>query len=243
MESFPANIRRVFCALAVASAIIKAEAQEKSMLLPGPNSIFLPAATKPWKSSTAVSVLFTQLPFDWVETSVEVPLFQLNNRLALPYGLSLESSLQTIFVSNQLRTGLRWNYASGKYSFSAGIDAALLLGRMKVAGFNNSAWGLSIYPVVSAGYIMKKARITMVAEYCFLNTLRITSGSTEISHQKNFSSGPCLAFYTEEPLWKDHIMIIGIVNNFQKFYFPAWPAFSTFNRRYYIPQIHIGLLL
>lgn len=224
MELLRGNIRNLIFTILAVGSFLTTEAQES-------------------KSTTSLSVFFTQLPFDWVETSVEVPLFQVSNSLKLPHGFSLESSLQTIIVSNQLRSGLRWNHTAGRVSFSAGADVAFLYGKMKLSGFDNSAWGISTFPVISAGYNLKKAKISVVAEYSFLNFLKLKSGTSEISHESNYLSGPSLALYSEELLWKDHMMIIGFINNFHRFYFPAWPAFSTFNRRYYIPQIQIGIIL
>jgi hypothetical protein len=205
--------------------------------------MILPGSLRALETKTSFSILFTQLPFDWVETAIEVPLFQLNNKLGLPASFTFETSLQSIFVSNQLRAGPHWNYETGKFSFGAGIDAAFLFGKMNVAGFNNKTWGWCTYPVLSAGYKANKVSFTAKAEYSYINSLKITSGTSEILHSRNNESGPTISLFVEQPLWKDHIMILGIINNFQKFYFPAWPAFSSFNRRYYIPQFYVGFIL
>jgi hypothetical protein len=207
------------------------------------NYMVLPGSLKAFETRTSFSLLFTQLPFDWVETSVEVPLFQLNNKLGLPGGFTLESSFQSLVVSNQLRSGLHWNFVMGRFSFSTGIDAAFLFGKMKIAGFNNKTSGWCTYPVLSGGYKADKVSFTVQAEYSFINSLRITSGSSEILDSRNHGSGPTISFFAEQPLWKNHIMILGVINNFQKFYFPAWPAFSSFDRRFYIPQFYVGLIL
>jgi hypothetical protein len=172
-----------------------------------------------------------------------VPLLQFNNKLGLPAGFTLESSFQSIVVSNQLRTGPRWNFELGMFSFAPGIEGALLFGKMEVAGFNNTAWGWCSYPNISIGFHAKDIAFTLSAEYTLLHLLKITSGDVEISRSRNVKSGQSIALYMEQPLWKNHVMILGFINNFQKFYYPAWPAFSTFNRRYYIPQFYIGLVL
>jgi hypothetical protein len=205
--------------------------------------MILPGSFRPLETRTSFSLLFTQLPFDWVETSVEVPLFQLNNKLGLPGGFTLESSFQSLVVSNQLRSGLHWNFVLRKFSFSAGIDAAFLFGKMKIAGFNNKTSGWCTYPVLSAGYKADKISFTILAEYSYINSLKITSGTSEILDSRNHESGPTISFFAEQPLWKNHIMILGVINNFQKFYFPAWPAFSSFDKRFYIPQFYVGLIL
>jgi hypothetical protein len=206
-------------------------------------TIILPQVYKPLNTRTSVSVLFTQLPFDWIETSVEVPLFQVNNKLGLPAGFSLESNFQTILISNQIRSGLHWNYQSGKTSISAGIDEAFLFGKMKIAGFNNKSWGWCSSPVIATGYRTDRACFTAIAEYTFISSIKITSGSAETLDEKNLLSGYTLSLYVEQPLWKNHVIILGLINNIQKVYYPAWPTFTSFNRRYYIPQFHAGLIL
>lgn len=68
-----------------------------------------PRVYKPFETKTSIALLFTRLPIDWVEKSAEVPILQACNVVGLPLGFSIESNLQTIVVSNQLRIGPRWN--------------------------------------------------------------------------------------------------------------------------------------
>jgi hypothetical protein len=207
------------------------------------STIIVPRVYKPLEFKCAVSVLFTRLPLDWIETSVDVPIVQLTGKLGLPAGFTVESSFQSIYVSNQLRMGPHWNYQLKRLSFGVGLDAALLLGKMEIDGFNNKALGWSYYPNISIGIRTKEVAFTIAAEYNLLRFFKITSGDAEISRSKNFKSGQTISLYMEQKLWKNHIMILGLINNFHKFYYLAWPAFSTFNRRYYIPQIYLGLVL
>jgi hypothetical protein len=206
-------------------------------------TIMLPHIYKPWEFKKSISILFTRLPLDWVETSIEVPIIQFNGKLGLPAGFTIESSLQSIYVSNQFRIGPHWNIEWGKFSFAAGMDAALLFGKMEIAGFDNKAWGWCNYPNLSVGFNTGEIAFTLSAEYSILQSLKITSGTTEISQSKNIKSGQSISLFMEQRLWKNHVMIIGVINNFQKFYYISWPAFSTFNRRYYIPQFYLGLVL
>ena len=205
--------------------------------------MILPGSLRIWETKTSLSVLFTQLPFDWVETAVEVPLFQINNKLKLPAGFTLDSRFQSIIISNQLRAGPHWNYKTGKFSIGAGFDSEFMSGKMKIAGFNNKSWGWAMYPNISAGFRIKDIAIALNGELTFINSLKMTSGNEEILHSRNLFSGITVSLFTEQRLWKDHMMILGLINNFQKVYFPAWPVFSNFNRQYYIPQFYVGFVL
>lgn len=206
-------------------------------------SIILPRSYKPLETKTSISLSYVRLPEDWVETSIDAPIFQINNKIGLPAGFTLESCFQSIYVANQFRLGSHWNIEFGKFSFGAGIDAGVLFGRMNIAGFNNKANGWMLYPNASIGFSSGDLAFTLTAERSTIQSLKMSSGSAEISDFKNLKSGQTIALYMEQPLWNKHVMILGFINNFQKFYFPAWPAFSAFNKRYYIPQMYIGLVL
>jgi hypothetical protein len=207
------------------------------------SSIILPRRFGTWDSKTSISISFVRLPEDWVETSVDAPMLQLSNKIGLPLGFTFESSFQSIYVSNQLRFGLRWNVEIRKFSFAAGLDAGMLFGKMDIAGFNNKAQGWMLYPAASIGFHTKELAFTISAERNTIQALTLSSGNAETSGFKNFKSGQTISIYLEQRLWKNHVVILGLLNNFQKFYFPAWPAFSAFNRRYYIPQFYLGLVL
>lgn len=207
------------------------------------NAFILPHVYKTLETKTSVSISYVRLPEDWIETSVDAPLIQLSNKIGLPGGFTLESSLQSIYIANQFRFGPRWNVEIGKFSCAAGADFGLLFGKMNISGFNNKASGWMLYPVVSVGYRTDQLAFTLSAERSTIQSLTLSSGNAETSDFKNFKSGQTISIYLEQRLWRNHVMILGLVNNFQKFYFPAWPAFSAFNKRYYIPQMYLGLVL
>jgi hypothetical protein len=207
------------------------------------NTFIFPRAFKPFKIKTAFSVLFTRLPMDWVETSLDIPIFQLEAKYGLPAGFSIKSSVQTIVVSNQIRLGPCWNVSLGKFAFGAGIDMSFLYGRMVLSGFDNEAKGWAAYPNLSVGFSTGKTAFTLSGELNNLFSMQITSGEEEISKANNFKSGYTFSLFMEQYLWKKHVMTLGLINNYQKFFYPAWPAFSAFNRRYFIIQVYIGIVL
>jgi hypothetical protein len=207
------------------------------------NSIILPHRYKTLETKTSISISYVRLPEDWLEATIDAPIFQINNKIGLPFGFTLESCFQSIYISNQFRLGPHWNVEVGKFSFAAGIDAGILFGKMDLAGFNNKAKGWMLYPNASIGFSSKELAFTITAEHSTIQSLTLSSGNAETSDFKNLKSGQTIAIYIEQPLWNKHVMILGLINNFQKFYFPAWPAFSAFNKRYYIPQMFIGLVL
>lgn len=202
-----------------------------------------PESMKTWDIRGSFSMLFTRLPIGWVETAADVPIFQLKGRIGLPYALSFEGNIESVYFSTQIRTGLRWTYPIGRFSTRLGADIAYMFGRMHVSDFNNKAKGLLYYPHVALGYQTKELAFTLVGELNFVDILKITSGNTEISRAEKFHAGYSVGLFLEQKLWDNKVMIIGMNGYFQRFFYPAWPAFSASSRFYFIPQLNVGLVL
>ena len=207
------------------------------------HSMILPGSLNIWETKTSLSLLFTHLPYDLVESAVELPVFQINNKIRLPAGFTLESHFQSIIISNQLRVGPHFNSDIGKFSIGAGFDNEFMFGKMQIEGFDNKIRGWSMYPNIMAGCRIQDIAVSLNAELTFINSLTIISGNEEISHSEKIFSGFSVSVFIEQRLWDNHMMILGFINNYQKIYFPAWPAFSTIHRQYYIPQFYFGLVI
>ncbi len=241
------NMKRlIILAFFITVPLIRASSQEDSpKQLPRDNEsrLTIPLTIREKHSSTAVSILFTRLPFDWVENEIEMPLFRVENRYHVTKGLVIESAIQTVIISNQLRTGPHYYFGNGKISFGAGADLEFMYGMMKIAGFNNKCSGMGIYPGFSAGYAFSKSTLVLKGEALLINSVKMTSGNEEIIHLRNRFSGVSFSLLSEQPLWKNRYMIVGFTFNYQKFFYPAWPSFSTFDRYYFIPQFTASFVL
>jgi hypothetical protein len=205
--------------------------------------MIIPSSLRNGQQMTAIGVYFTKIPYDWVENSIEVPLFSLANNFRFWKDFVLETSVQTVYISNQLRTGPHWYFSKDKFSLGAGLDAEFMFGKMNISGFNNTSRGWCLYPGISAGLRFREIAFSARAELTYISSFSLASGSEEIMHIRNRFSGGTLSFLVEQPLWKNRRMIVGVVNSYQKFFYPAWPSFSTFNRHYYIPQLYVGFVL
>lgn len=192
---------------------------------------------------TSASVLFTRLPIDWIEITADVPIFQLNAVVGLPKGFSFHGNVESIYFSTQLRFGFQWNYELEKFTAGLGFDAAYMFGNMTVYGFNNHATSVLYYPYIEVGFRTQDVALTLRGELNFVNWLKVTSGKAEITREKRFLAGRSVGLFSEQKLWGNTMMIIGFSVLHQRFYYPAWPAFSFLTRYYVIPQLHIGLIL
>ena len=184
-----------------------------------------------------------KLPFDWVENAIEAPLVNFHMTFGLPVGFSIEGDVTTIFVSNQLTIGPRWNYRHNNFSFNLGYDLAFAFGQMKVAGFDNNVKAWIHYPNLSIGFKIKDVAFTLNGEVVVLAHTSTRAGQNEITHSSNFFDGGTGALYIEQRLWGDHVFILGLKDSYLKFYWPAWPVFSTFNRFYHIPEIYFSWII
>jgi len=207
------------------------------------SSMRYPHQEKKWDFRIAAGLSMVKPPADLLENAIQAPLVNIHMIFGLPYRFSLEGDLTTILVSNQLALGPRWGYAWRHFSFNAGYDLAFVYGQMKVGGFNNASVVWIHYPSLSLGYRLKNLALTLKGECVVVANISQRSGENEITRERNFFNGITTALYIEQRLWKDHVFVIGLKDNYEKFYWPTWMLFSTFNRYYHIPELYFSWIL
>ena len=207
------------------------------------NTILFPAAYDLNDFNWSVGMLATTLPKDWVETAIKAPLFTFNFRYGLPAGFSVPAVFEFLIVSNQLRLGPRWGHNFGNFSFELGYDIGYVFGALNQFGFRNriSAW--YNYPNLTLGYRAGDLFFTLQGELMYITSRTLTTDGIETSNDKNSLPGGTISLSLEQALWKDKIFIVGLKANITKFYYIAWPAFTTFNKIYMIPQLQLGVVL
>ena len=184
-----------------------------------------------------------KLPFDWLETSVQAPLFQFHVNYGLPKNFSLDSRFSTLLVSNQISVGPRWHFQRNKFSFNLGYDVGFAFGYLNQFGFDTSASTWINYPNFSLGYRLGEITFTLKGEVVIVTSLFSSQGDNVVESEKNFFNGYTLGLYMEQRLYRNKVLVLGIKNNYARYHYMAWPAFSTFNRFYSMPEFYIGLVL
>lgn len=206
-----------------------------SIVFPGP-----PAARQ-FKKEIALSQI--KLPFDWLENSVQAPLFQFHTVYGLPKNFSVDGRFSTLFVSNEIRLGPRWGQRFNRFSFNIGYDIGYAFGFLNLFGFDSSVSSVANYPNFSMGYKTSDIAFAIKGELNMVTTFSSRQGEIEVSSDRNFFNGFTAGIYVEQRLWRDHVFILGFKNTVAKYHFMAWPAFSTFNRFYNIPEVYLGLIV
>jgi hypothetical protein len=207
------------------------------------NSIFYPHSFKRGDLKMEVAMSQVKLPFDWLETSVQVPLFHFHANYALTKSFTLDGRVSTLYIANQVTLGPRWHHQMNNFSFNLGYDIAYAFGFLKVEGFDSSVSTWINYPNASIGFKLNDIAFTLKTELSIVTSNESRQGDLTISKDKNFFNGYTIGLYMEQRLRKDHVFVIGIKNSVAKYNFMAWPAFSTFNRFYSIPELYLGLVL
>ena len=215
-------------------------AQQKSPPIDiGQESIYFPHQYQKSKLQYGLGFYFTKLPFDWVENALEAPLIDLQLTLGLPAGFSLDGSLNTVVVSNEVTLGGRWNFIHRNFSFNLGYDLGYSLGMMNIAGFKNTGMMLTHYPNASIGFKTKTLAFTFKGEALIIAWGQMKTGEDLMSRTANFFDGMSGAIYMEQRIFRKKILVIGFKENYVKYYWPAWMVFTTFNRYYHIPELHL----
>ncbi len=219
------------------------ESSQKDTFEISSHAMQFPHYCKKWGFQVSVGLSMVKPPEDLLESAIQAPLANVHLTFGLPYSLSLESDLTTIIVSNQLRMGPRVSLEVKNFGVKGGWDIAYVYGQLKQSGFDNSTQAWIHYPNVSVGYKLKKLAFTIKGELVIVGKVATKSGEIEVSRYKTFVNGGTLSLYLEQRIHHNKVIIIGLKDNYVKFYWPTWMLFSTFNRFYHIPELYISWIL
>ena len=207
------------------------------------NSLRFPHELKKYGFKIGTGFFMAKPPMDLLENAIQAPIFNVHMNYGLPWHLSLEGDVSTIIVSNQFALGPRFGYSFRNFSFNIGYDIAFVYGQLKQAGFNNSTKNWINYPNLSLGYKLKKMAFTLKTEGVYVTSVTQVTDGMELSKTSNFYNGFTVGLYVEQRLWKDNVFIFGIKDNYEKYYWPTWMLFTTFNRFYHIPELSFMWIL
>ena len=206
-------------------------------------SMHFPHQYKKWKFQVSAGLSMVRPPKDILESAIQAPLVNIHATFGLPWKLSVEGDLTTIVVSNQLALGPRLSFMQHNYGVKIGWDVGYVYGVLRQFGFNNSTRAWIHYPNISLGYKLKKMAFTLKGELVAVAKVSTRSGENEVTGSRNFINGATAALYMEQRLYKNTVFVIGLKDNYLKYYWPTWMLFSTFNRFYHIPELYFSWVL
>ncbi|PWK21872.1 hypothetical protein LV89_03585 [Arcicella aurantiaca] len=207
------------------------------------NSFVLPHVWKSGELKAAVGLSSTKFPLDYVESALRIPLIDLYATIGLPKGFDASVNISSIYMANQVRGGLHWNKQGKVFSAKMGYDVGFIFGALTQYGFDNRTSAWSHYPNASIGFKVKDVAITVKSELNAITYINTTAGGIKVTEFKDFFNGGALGVYVEQRLWANHVMIVGCRDNYVKYYYPVWPAFTSFNRKYHNIEFFLGLII
>jgi hypothetical protein len=207
------------------------------------NTFIFPHVWKPGSLKAAVGLSSTKFPLDFVESALRIPLLDASATIGLPKGLDFSLNANSIYIANQLRAGLHWNREGKVFATKLGYDAGFIFGALSQFGFDNRTSAWAHYPNFSIGFKARDVAITLKAEANIITYINTTAGGIKVSELTDFYNGGSVGVYLEQRLWRNHVMIVGCRDVYVKYYYPVWPAFSEFNRRYHNLEFFLGLII
>lgn len=206
-------------------------------------SMHLPRQDKFKRYHSSIGLSMVQPPKDMVETAIQAPIFNYHMIYVLPWKFSIEGDFSSLIVSNQLGLGPRINLPATTFGMKIGWDFDFVFGQLKQFGFNNTTRAWLNYPNISGSYQWKKMIFTLKAEAIYISSVDTHTGENELSFNKNFHNGYTGAFYIEQRLHRNKVLVIGFKDSYVKYYWPVWLTFSTFNRFYHVPEISFSWII
>lgn len=207
------------------------------------NSFILPHIWKSGVLKAAVGLSSTKFPLDYVESALRIPLIDLAATVGLPKGFDATLDVNSIYIANQARAGLHWNRERKVFSTKVGYDVGFVFGALTQFGFNNRTSAWSHYPNFSVGFKVRDIAITFKTEANIITYINTTAGGIKVTELADFFNGGSAGLYVEQRLWANHVMIVGCRDNYVKYYYPVWPSFSEFNRKYHNVEFFLGLII
>lgn len=211
-----------------------------------PNYFHYPAQLAQGTLKHSVGLGLADLPEDQVEESsdyIRGPLFNYQLRYGLPRNFTLYGAAYTNIVTFHFSLGPKWHYRFDRFALAVGYDIAYWFGALNHFGYKSKINGWFNYPNLTIGYSFNEFAVSIKSELIIQTSLTNKAEDIEVSSTYNTFSGTTVGVYLEQPLWKEHIVIIGLKMYYTKYYYPLWAAFPTFNRYFYIPEITMGFNL
>jgi hypothetical protein len=211
--------------------------QQKFIYFPHP-------MTNKW--STSIGVTATTLPYDITEEfHHRVPAGDLHVLRKISSKVNVDARLSFQLLQNLITVGPKWtSELNNRFSIGVGDDIGYWFGFVNFAGYKSRASGWQNYPNVSVGYrFNKQVLLTLRADVIMNFNVRTFAGKERVTTDYRFLSGTSYTLALEQPFYGKKSLTLGFRAMYNDFFWQTWPAFESFDRNIFFPQIIIGLIL
>jgi hypothetical protein len=125
-----------------------------------------------------------------------------------------------------------------------GNDIGYWFGFVNFAGFKSRGSGWQNYPNVSMGYrFRKRVLLTLHADAIMNFGVKTFAGNSRVTTDYRLLSGSSYTLAVEQPFYGKKSLTLGFRAMYNDFFWQTWPAFESFDRNIFFPQLIIGLIL
>jgi hypothetical protein len=197
-----------------------------------------------------LSIYAAKLPEDVVEEAsnwIFAPVFAYDLKFGISENFALTGGVKSNIITHHFSLGARWIHRWNKFAVALGYDGAYFFGYLDNFGFESKINGWFTYPNLTIGYQFTGFTLAIRMEAHILMALNETIDDLKINHDigKYIGKydGVSLGFYIEQPFWKRAVVVLGMKFTVSRFYYPAWMAFTRFDRPLLIPETFLGFNL
>jgi len=197
-----------------------------------------------------LSIYAAKLPEDVVEEAsnwIFAPVFAYSVKFGISENFALTSGIKSNIITHHFSLGARWIHRWNKFAVALGYDGAYFFGYLDNFGFESKINGWFTYPNITIGYQFTGFTLAIRIEALILMSLNETIDDMKINHDigkyVGKYDGLSLGLYIEQPFWKRAVVVLGMKFTVSRFYYPAWMAFTRFDRPLLIPETVLGFNL
>jgi hypothetical protein len=210
----------------------------------GKSFVLYPREIPKWKMMSSLGLSIMMIPRVIAEEEIrQVPMIDFNLRYGLPLDCSLNLSLRTVYITNELSLGLGWHKTFGPISFSIHDKFLFWFGYADMQGFDSKAIGLLNQPGITVGINIDEYLISMKTELLYLLSQKTFYGSGTVGRVKKEITGTVITLASEQSVWKNSRMLLGVRLYYAKPGYQVWLAFSAFKQWMVFPELFIGYIL
>lgn len=214
------------------------------------NYFIYPQRVEPASLKHCLSIYAAKLPEDVVEEAsnwIFAPVFSYGVKFGVSDNFALTGGIKSNFITQHFSLGTRWIHRWEKFAVSLGYDGAFFFGYLDNFGFKSKINGWFTYPNITIGYQFKKFTLALRTELLILMALNETIDDLKVIHDIGDYIGDydgiSLGLYIEQPFWKRAVVVLGMKFTVSRFYYPAWMAFTRFDRPLLIAETVLGFNL
>ena len=201
------------------------------------NYFIYPQKIEPLLLKHSLSIYAAKLPEDVVEEAsnwIFAPVFSYGIKFGVSENFSLVGGVKSNIITHHFSCGIRWIHRWDKFAVSVGYDGAYFFGYLENFGFESRINGWFTYPNLTIGYQFTGFTLAIRTEALILMSLNETIDDLKVNHDIGDYIGDydgiSVGFYVEQPFWKRTVVGLGMKFTVSKFYYPAWMAFTRFDR-------------